>query len=335
MTSKAHYSFGDANHYKYRAGGLKKYTGRTKPKGLKGKIVGYAVATIPVTKSGGGGTTTGSGGSTKTTTTTTPTPTVSCSSVAIETGSLSGATATDPYNQTLSAGGVSRGSWSWTIKSGSLPSGLSLSSSGTITGTPGQSTAATQSTFTVQATNSQCSSSPATRSFTLAVAVAPMSIATTSLPSGVYGQSYSQTLQVTGGQPGDYQWSASGWQWSSTGLSLSSSGVLSGTVATAGTYNVTLTVADSTGAAPSVSITIPITFSFPPLQITSPSSLSNGQATVAYSSVTFAATGGLRGGRTVTGSGSSLRVVGHGPAARALDDDSWRPVRYADTGREL
>jgi len=53
VTTKKHYGFGDASHYKYRAGGLKKYTGKVHPKRLRGKIVGYAVATIP-TKSGGG-----------------------------------------------------------------------------------------------------------------------------------------------------------------------------------------------------------------------------------------------------------------------------------------
>ena len=43
----------DVRHYRYRAGGLKKYTGKVHPKRLRGRIVGYAVATIP-TKSGEG-----------------------------------------------------------------------------------------------------------------------------------------------------------------------------------------------------------------------------------------------------------------------------------------
>ena len=59
VTSKTHYGFGDASRYKYKAGGLKKYTGKLKPKGLKGKIVGYAIATIPIKKRGGGGAPTG------------------------------------------------------------------------------------------------------------------------------------------------------------------------------------------------------------------------------------------------------------------------------------
>lgn len=284
VTSRTHYSFGDARHYRYRAGGLRKYKGRARPKGLRGRIVGYAVAAIRVSP---GGTRGGTG------TTTTSPPTADCSQATIQTSGLDSATATVPYSQTLRAGGVSGGSWSWKLISGSPPAGLSLSSGGLLWGTPAASTAGTQGTFTVEATNSLCPGDPASRRLTLAVAVPPMSITTTSLPGGTYGQPYDQTaLQVTGGQPGDYQWSATGWQWSSTGLSLSASGILSGTPQSTGTYNVTFTVTDSTGATPAVSVTIPITLSYPPLQVTSPSSLGGGQATVAYAPVTFTATGG-------------------------------------------
>jgi len=177
VTTKKHYGFGDARHYKYRAGGLKKYTGKVHPKRLRGKIVGYAVATIP-TKSGGGGTTT---------TTTPKPPPVDCSSVTIKTSSLNAPTATDLYSQTLSAGGVSGGTWSWALRSGSLPTGLSLSNAGVISGTPAAGTAGTQSNFTVQATNSQCPGSPASRSFTLSVGVPPMNITTQSLSNAEYG----------------------------------------------------------------------------------------------------------------------------------------------------
>jgi hypothetical protein len=287
VTTKKHYGFGDANHYKFRAGGLKKYTGKLRPKHLRGKIVGYAVATIPTKP-------TTSGGGTKTTTTVTTTtpkpPTVVCTSITIEPSSLTGATATNQYSQTLTAGGISGGTWSWTLQSGSLPNGLALSSSGVISGTPPASTAGTQSTFAVMATNSQCSSRPATRSFTLAVGVPPMSITTQNLNSGEYGVTYSnQTLAATGGQLGDYQWTATGLP---TGLSLStSSGVLSGTPQTTGNFNVQVTVADSTDQTTAVSTYYTITVTFPPLQITT-ASLNSGQDTIAYSNQTLSATGG-------------------------------------------
>ncbi len=284
VTTKKHYAFGDAGHYKYRAGGLKRYTGKLRPNGLRGKIVGYAIATIPTKKSGGGDTHT-----TPTGTTTTPTPpAVDCSDITIQTSSLNSATATEPYSQTLSAAGVTGGNWSWTISSGSLPNGLSLSSAGTLSGTPDTSTEDTQSTFTVLATNSQCQNSPASRSLTLAVGVPPMSITTQSLSDGIYGETYSQTMSATGGQPADYQWSATGLP---NGLSLSPGGVLSGTPTTAGTATAQITVADSTGGTPAVSAYYTVTVTFPPLQITT-GSLNSGQDTVVYGNQTLTATGG-------------------------------------------
>jgi hypothetical protein len=286
VTTKKHYGFGDANRYKYRAGGLKKYTGKLRPKHLRGKIIGYTVATIPTksTKSGGGTKTTTTG-----TTTTPKPPTVACTSTTIETSSLNGATATNQYSQTLTAGGISGGTWSWAVQSGSLPSGLTLSSSGVISGTPAASTAGTQSTFALIATNSQCLSSPATRSLTLAVGVPPMSITSQNLNSGEYGVTYSnQTLTATGGQLGDYQWTATG---RPTGLSISTSGVISGTPQTTGNFNVQITVADSTGQTTAVSNYYTITVTFPPLQITT-ASLNSGQDTIAYTSQTLTATGG-------------------------------------------
>ena len=115
-----------------------------------------------------------------------------------------------------------------------------------------------------------------------------MSIITQTLNSGQYGVPYSQTLTVTGGQPGDYQWSATGLP---NGLNLSTDGVLSGSPQTTGTFSVEITVTDSTGATAAVSAYYTITLTFPPLQITTPS-LNSGQDTVAYSSQTLAATGG-------------------------------------------
>jgi hypothetical protein len=290
VTTKKHYGFGDTGRYKYRAGGLKKYAGKVHPKNLRGKIVGYAVATIPApTKSGGGGTKTTTT-PTKTTTTTIPSPpTVNCSSATIQTSSLNKPTATDPFSETLKATGVNGGTWTWTLKSGSLPAGLNLSSGGVLSGTPTVSTGGTQSTFTVQATNSKCTNIPASRSYTLAVAVPPMSITTQALDGGQYGVPYTQTLTVTGGQPGNYEWSATGLP---SGLSLSTSGVLTGNPTTTGTFNgVQITVTDPTGGTAAVSSYFSITVTLPPLQITT-SSLNSGQDTISFSGQTLTATGG-------------------------------------------
>ena len=82
------------------------------------------------------------------------------------TTSMAGATVGTPYNQSLVAtGGTSP--YTWSITSGSLPAGLSLSSGGVVSGTP---TATGTSSFTVQVADAASGTATATLSIT---AVAP------------------------------------------------------------------------------------------------------------------------------------------------------------------
>lgn len=73
--------------------------------------------------------------------------------------------------------------------------------------------------------------------------VGPLDIMTTSLPNAAVGEFYTTTLTATGGLP-PYTWSVSSGSLP-PGLSLSSSGVISGTPTTAGTFNFTIQVTDS------------------------------------------------------------------------------------------
>jgi hypothetical protein len=84
----------------------------------------------------------------------------------------------------------------------------------------------------------------------------PLTITTTSLPNGVNGNAYSQTVTASGGT-GSYSFSlASGTL--PAGLSLSASGTISGTPTAAGTSTFTVSVSDgSTSATKILSITIP------------------------------------------------------------------------------
>lgn len=76
--------------------------------------------------------------------------TIVCPTISITPTSLPNGTVGVAYNQTLSAGG-GVGPFTWTLQSGALPAGLSLSSGGVISGTP---TTAETADFTVQATDS-------------------------------------------------------------------------------------------------------------------------------------------------------------------------------------
>jgi hypothetical protein len=91
--------------------------------------------------------------------------TITVSAIGITTQSLPAAAINVPYSQTLAAVGGTQ-PYTWTLSSGSLPAGLTLSSAGVISGTP---TAAGSSTFTVQVADSE--HPPATASAQLSITV--------------------------------------------------------------------------------------------------------------------------------------------------------------------
>ncbi len=180
--------------------------------------------------------------------------------LAISTTSSPGGAVATAYSQTLAATGGT-GTLTWSVASGYLPAGLSLSSAGVISGTP---TAIGTSYFTVQVADSGTPQQVKTLPLSITVNGAvggTLSITTTSLPAGTVGTPYTGAIIVTGGTPA-YSYSIS----PSTlpaGLSLdTSSGQISGTPTASGTATLSVTVTDSTqptalSAGPqSVSITI-------------------------------------------------------------------------------
>jgi large repetitive protein len=161
------------------------------------------------------------------------------SALAVVTGSLPNDQTGMVYNQALSASGGNE-PYSWSLTSGTLPAGLTLSSGGSISGTP--NTAGTFS-FTVQAIDSTVPvQNTACQALSIYISV-PLSITTASLPNGYAGAAYSQTLSAAGGTT-PYTWSLTSGALPA-GLTLSSAGVISGTPNTTGTSNFTVQVVDS------------------------------------------------------------------------------------------
>jgi Putative Ig domain len=144
------------------------------------------------------------------------------------------------YSQALLVTGGSA-PYTWAQLTGTLPTGLSLSSAGVISGTP---TVAGTYTFTVKATDS---GSNIGNSGTLQILVPAMAVTTTTLPAASIGAAYTTTLTETGGT-GPFTWAvpADGLP---AGIALSTAGVLSGnTPGPSGLYPFTAVVTDSLAA---------------------------------------------------------------------------------------
>lgn len=201
----------------------------------------------------------------------------------ITTASLASGSPGTAYSQTVSyAGGA--GTVALSIKSGSLPEGLTLSTAGVISGTP---TTAGVYSFTVQATD-QWTPMPSVQTKVLSITIAtPVSVSTTSLPNGFVGLSYSQTLAASGGIA-PCTWSVVSGSLPS-GLSLSGA-VIGGTPASTGSSTFTVQVTDSIGQTATKSLSITIGAA---LSITT-TSLPSGVASSAYST-SLSATGGTAG----------------------------------------
>ncbi len=207
-------------------------------------------------------------------------PGYSGTTLAISTPSLPNGTVGMAYSQTLTATGEP---FVWSIDSGDLPDGLTLSGSGVISGTP---TVESTFNFTVKAENSVGSD---TQELSITINPAPVapSITTTSLPNGTVDKTYSQTLAADGDTP--IIWSLeSGSLPLPGGLTLSSGGVISGTPTAAGTFSFTVKAENSTGSdTQELSITINPAPVAPSITTTS---LLGGTVGTVYSQ-TLAATG--------------------------------------------
>lgn len=196
-------------------------------------------------------------------------------------GALPGGAIAVAYSQTLTAsGGVAP--YSFTLYSGSLPAGLSLSPGGVLSGTPTQSGSFN---LTIRATDSSGGSGPAfvDRSFTLVIGAPTISPEPTTLPAMSYGVPISASVTASGGTaPYSYRVSAGALP---AGLTLAGDGTLSGTPTVAGNFSFTVEATDSstgTGAPFSGSRTYSVTVGAPRVTFVIESS---GDGAFAFTSV--------------------------------------------------
>jgi large repetitive protein len=184
------------------------------------------------------------------------------------------------YNQVLSASGGSGVGNVFSITGGSLPPGLSLSSGGTISGTPSSGGAFG---FTVSVIDN--AGNTGTQIYALNVTV-PIIVNPVSLPNGTTGTPYNQIVTATGGAA-PYTFAVTAGTLP-TGLSLAAGGGLTGTPTVAGTYGFTIQATDS--GANTGSRVYSVTINTAPLTI-NPTSLPAGAQGTPYNQ-TIVASGG-------------------------------------------
>jgi hypothetical protein len=180
-----------------------------------------------------------------------------------------------PYSGAFSARG---GAGGYTF-SGSAGDGLSISASGAITGLP-----STAQEVPVSVTVTDSSGAIATGTFSITIASASLLITTSTLPNAALNSTYSANLNASGGTA-PYTFSATGLP---GGLSISGAGAITGTPTALGTFTVTATVTDSTGAKSSANLSLTVAPAGLKITTTGVSQPTLGQTF----SVGFGATGG-------------------------------------------
>ena len=164
---------------------------------------------------------------------------VSCGTVTVTNPGITGGAANTPFSQTFTqAGGI--GAVTFSLASGTLPTGLTLAANGTLAGTPTQTGSFP---ITVKATDANtCNGTGAT--YTLVIACQVITVTKPAVSAGTVGVPFSQTFTQTNAIGTATFTTASTLP---AGVSLATNGTLSGTPTQPGSFPITVKVTDSNG----------------------------------------------------------------------------------------
>ncbi len=205
-----------------------------------------------------------------------------CPTITINPATLPTGTTGAAYSQTLSSTGGTA-PYQFNLFSGTLPTGLTLTSAGLLSGTP---TAAGSYNFIVRTRDAN--DCIGLRNYTVVVNCPTITINPPGILSGRVGEAYSWSFNASGGQS-PYTYSVSSAL--PAGLAFSPPNTISGTPTAAGNYNITARATDANGCFGERNYTLIIRNLPCPTITINPATLPAGTVGVAYSQ-TFSATGG-------------------------------------------
>lgn len=209
-----------------------------------------------------------------------------------------------PYTAAVTAQGGS-GGYVFSVTTGALPPGLTLTSTGAIIGsatTPGSYD------FTIEVNDDRSRSASAM--YTVQVTADPPVIVTQMLPAAGDGATYAAAVTATGGSGTGYTWTIDAGSLP-PGLNLSPIGTptatISGSATTQGSYAFTIRVTDSFGGSATQALSIDV---LPALTITTPALPARTECGAQEDAIT--ATGG-------SGAGYAWSIVGAAPPGLQID----------------
>jgi hypothetical protein len=173
----------------------------------------------------------------------------------ITTPALPGGIQNVGYSQSFAAVG-GKAPYMWVVSSGTLPPGLTLTSLGTLAGTP---TTPGAYSFTVAVTDSSAATQRYDKAMSLVIG-APLAITSGVLPNAKQGAQYSQVLTASGVGSGSV-WTVSAGSLPQ-GISLQPNGTLTGAPTTTGSYVFQVSVTDASGQVASAQLTLVVDSGF-------------------------------------------------------------------------
>lgn len=193
------------------------------------------------------------------------------------------------YTAALSVTQGAGAPYSFTVVSGALPTGLTLSSGGVISGTPN-----TAGSFTAVVQVTDAAAQNGQRSYTITIGAPTLTLSPAAgTLNATYAAAYSQAFSAGGGvAPYTYAVTAGTLP---TGMSLAAAtGTLSGTPTQPGSFAITVTATDSSGGAGapfSISQNYNVVVALPTIAV-GPTTVPGGTVAIPYSQ-TLSATGGI------------------------------------------